>query len=129
FGLEAAPEGMTPAGYFMEALFEADRDVYQDILSEIVTTHGEKLLPHVEDAVFAKHGIPKDRLEEVKNFLQFGSVSATETARKEFVQLLKPELAGGFSPISRAAQDWFPNPLSPAPMPIDLPAHPTPNET
>src|SRR5262245_58100413 len=57
FGLETPPEGVTPAAHFMQNLFNADRDTYQDILNEIASTHAGNLIPLLEEEIFAKHEI------------------------------------------------------------------------
>jgi hypothetical protein len=107
FGLEAPPEGVTPAGHFMESLFRADPQVYRDLLGDIVATHGERISPLLEDQILAKHGIAKDRLPEVQDFLRYGRVSATDAAQREFVKLIKPESATIFSKLSEATRNWL----------------------
>src|SRR5262245_59240110 len=94
FGLEAAPDGVRPAAHFMDELWQADRQVYREILGAVANEHADRLLEHLDDRFFAKHEIPKDRLSEIKDFLRYGRVSATDAASREFVQQLRPEFQG-----------------------------------
>ena len=107
FGLEPAPDGMTPAGHFMQQLFSADRQVYQDLLGEIVATHADRLIPILEERVLAGHEIPKARLAEVKDFLRYGRVAVADTAHREFVGQLKPEIAAIFPKLTQAQQNFY----------------------
>lgn len=107
FGLDAPPDGMSPAGYFMEELFNVDRDTYQSILNEVASTHKGSLVPLLEEAVLAHHKIPKDRLAEVQNFLKYGAANPAQTAYQEMVGLLAPDLQGVFPKLSQPFRNWL----------------------
>jgi hypothetical protein len=107
FGLETPPEGVAPAEHFWNALWDADKQTYGEAVRVIANEHADRLLPHLEDKFFAKHGIPKDRLPEVQDFLKYGRVSTTETAHREFVGLLKPETQSIFARLKPAQQNFF----------------------
>jgi hypothetical protein len=107
FGLDQTPDGVRPAAHFMEALFNADPQVYREILHEVATTHVDRLLPLLEDRFFARNEIPKDRLAEVKDFLRYGRVAATDAAQREFVGQLKPEFQAIFPRLSEATRNWI----------------------
>jgi hypothetical protein len=107
FGLDQVPDGVQPAAHFLNELWRVDKQVYQGVLGAVANEHADRLLDHMEDRFFAKHGIPKDRLPEVKDFLRYGSLSPSETAHREFVGLLKPETQAIFARLKPAQRNFF----------------------
>lgn len=107
FGLEPPPDGVSPAAHFMNELWHADRQVYLAMLGAVANEHADRLLDHLDDRFFAKHEIPKDRLGDIKDFLRYGRVSATDAAQREFVSLLKPELQTIFARLKPAQQAFY----------------------
>jgi len=107
FGLEQAPEGVAPAAHFLNELWRVDKQVYREVLGAVAGEHADRLLEHLEERFFAKNEIPRDRLAEIKDFLRYGRVSPAETAHREFVGLLKPELQAVFSKLKSAQQNFY----------------------
>src|SRR5262245_45211921 len=107
FGLETTPEGVSPSAHFMNELWNADRQVYRAMLGAVANEHADRRLEHLEDRFFAHHEIPKDRLADIKDFLKYGRVSATEAAHREFVGLLKPELQAIFARLKPVQQAFY----------------------
>jgi hypothetical protein len=109
FGLEPTPEGVTPAEHFLGELWQSDRQVYNELLQEIATTHAKNLIPLMEDQILAKNEIPKDRLPEIKEFLKFGRGNVSETKHRDFVTQIGSDCQTIFPKLSQAFQDWIVN--------------------
>jgi hypothetical protein len=107
FGLEAPPEGVSPTAHFLNELWHADRQVYRALLGAVANEHAGRLLEHLDDRFFAHHEIPKDRLGDIKDFLRYGPASASEEARREFVNLLRPESRDTFARLKPAQQAFY----------------------
>jgi hypothetical protein len=76
-------------------------------LGVIANEHADRLLEHLDDRFFAKHGIPKDRLPEIQDFIKFGRVGTSDVATRELINLLKPEFQGIFPKLSEETRNWL----------------------
>jgi hypothetical protein len=107
FGLDQTPEGMTPAGHFLQNLFDSDREVYDGLLTDIATTHAKQLTPLLEEKILAANGIPKERLGEVRDFLKYGRVNVTESAHRDFVGQIAQDCQQIFPKLSESTRNWI----------------------